>query len=195
MHITFTLFNAFPMTLYRYVTEDQRSIWRMVETLADEFQDLTEIHPDIRRSQQRSQFIKWFEQQSHLQQITKNSLELEAAELGVIYEREDRHLKVKTTTGEQSQDVLLSSHELAAVSYDVSDLHRFDLTYTPESKELRRLVLTTNGRSIKYDRVEEPVFNALLNLKSNQSEFAEIDSSILEVLTEAGVVSESMSGA
>jgi radical SAM superfamily enzyme YgiQ (UPF0313 family) len=195
MHITFTLFNAFPMTLYRYVTEDQRSLWRMVETLADKFHDLPEIHPDFRRSQQRSEFIKWFEQQNDLQQITQNTFELEAAELGVIYEREDRHLKVKTTTGEQEQDVLLSSHELASVSYDVSDLHRFDLASTPESKELRRLVLTINGRSIKYDRIEEPVFNALLNLKSNQSEFAEIDSSILEVLTEAGVVSESMSGA
>lgn len=195
MHITFTLFNAFPMTLYRYVTEDQRSLWRMVETLADKFHDLTEIHPDFRRSRQRSEFIKWFEQQSELQQITKNTFELEAAELGVINEREDRHLKVKTTTGEQAQEVLLSSHELAAVSYDVSDLHRFDLASTPESKELRRLVLTIRGRSIKYDRVEEPVFNALLKLKSNQSEFAEIDSSILEVLTEAGVVSESMSGA
>jgi radical SAM superfamily enzyme YgiQ (UPF0313 family) len=195
MHITFTLFNAFPMTLYRYVTEDQRSIWRMVETLADEFHDLTEIHPDFRRSLERSQFIKWFEQQSQLQQITKNTFELEAAELGVIYAKEDRHLKVKTDGDEQTQDVLLSGHELATLSYDVSDLHRFDLTYTPESKELRRLVLTRNDRSIKYNRVEEPVFNTLLNLKADQSGLAEIDSSILETLKQAGIVSEATSGA
>ena len=195
MHITYTLFSAFPMTLYRYVTEDGGSVWGMVETLADEFHDLTEIHPDYRRSLERARFIKWFERQSHLHRITKNSFELEAAELGVIYEREDRRLKVKTGGGDQTRDIMLSGHQLAAVSYEVSDLHRFDLAHTPESKESRRLVLTRNGRSIKYDRVEEPVFNTLLNLKANQSEFAEIDSSILETLKQTGLVSEATGGA
>jgi radical SAM superfamily enzyme YgiQ (UPF0313 family) len=193
MHITFTLFNAFPMTLYRYVTEDQGSIWRLVETLADKFYDLTEIHPDFRRSLERSQFIECFEQQSQLKAITKNSFELEAAELNVIYESEDRQLKVKTAVGDETRDVLLSGHELAAVSYDVSDLHRFDLAHTPEIKESRRLVLTINDRSIQYERVEEPVFSTLLNLKTNRSGFAEIDSSILETLKQVGLVSEATS--
>lgn len=78
MHITFTLFHAFPMTLYRYVTEDSGAIWPIVETLEKDFHNLTEIHPDYRRSAERSQFVKWFETQDHLQQVTKDTFALEA---------------------------------------------------------------------------------------------------------------------
>lgn len=78
MHITYTLFNTFPMTLYRYVTEDAGLIWPLVELLEKDFHNLTEIHPDYRRTAERSQFVKWFKGQNHLQQITKDTFAQEA---------------------------------------------------------------------------------------------------------------------
>jgi hypothetical protein len=78
MHITYTLFNSFPITLYRYVTEDSGSIWPIIELFEKEFHNLTEIHPDKRRSLERSEFVKWFEGQSHLRPITKEAFALEA---------------------------------------------------------------------------------------------------------------------
>jgi radical SAM superfamily enzyme YgiQ (UPF0313 family) len=195
MHITYTLFNAFPMTLYRYVTEDHGSIWGMVDELADEFRDLTEIDPDIRRPLERAEFVKWFERQGGLHRITKHSFELEAAELGVIFGRDSRRLKVKTATGDEARDVLVRNYELASIDYEVSDIHRFNLSSTPEGKEPRKLVLTKNGRALKYDKVEGPVFDTLLDLKDGPTEPVVIDNLILENLKVAGIISDAASGA
>jgi hypothetical protein len=79
MHITFTLFHAFPLTLYRYVTEDSGALWPLVAELEKDFHNLTEIDPEYRRSAERSQFVKWFEGQGHLHQSTRAAFALEAA--------------------------------------------------------------------------------------------------------------------
>ena len=79
MHITYTLFHAFPFTLYRYVTDDCGAIWPLVEELEKDFHNLTEIDPDYRRSAERSQFMKWFEGREQLHQSTRDAFALEAA--------------------------------------------------------------------------------------------------------------------
>ncbi len=190
MHITYTLFNAFPMTLYRYVTEDHGSIWPLVESLENEFHNLTEIDPEYQRPLERLEFMKWFKDQGHLSDVTKDAFTLEAAELEIIRGKEDRHCRIKTTASHQPQDVLLRGHELATLGHDVSDLHRFDLQSTPPEKEVSRLILMRNGRTIKYEAVNEPVFATLLDLKENESGFAEVDGSILEALRSVGVICE-----
>lgn len=190
MHITYTLFNAFPMTLYRYVTEDHGSLWGMVESLAEKFHDLAEIDAGIRRSLERAEFIRWFERQTGLHRITKHSFELEAAELSVIFGRESKRLSVKTPAVDRPMDVLVHNYDLAAIDYDVSDIHRFNLTSTPEEREPRKLVLTKNGRSLKYDKVGEPVFNALRDLKSSTTEPVVLDNLILENLKGVGIISD-----
>lgn len=195
MHITYTLFNAFPMTLYRYVTEDHGSIWGMVDELAREFRDLPEIDAEIRRPLERAEFVKWFGRQGGLHRLTKHSFELEAAELGVIFGGESRRLKVKTPAADEAHDAVVRNYELASIDYEVSDIHRFNLSAAPDAKGTRNLVLTKSGRALKYDRVEGPVFDALRDLKSGDSEPVEIDNLVLENLREAGIISYAASGA
>lgn len=195
MHITYTLFNAFPGTLYRYVTADQGSIWGMVETLVDQFLDLTEIDPDFRRGLERSQFVSWFQQQSGLHQITNDAFELDLAELEVLNGKEDRQLKISSPAADQRKVVFVRAHKLATITHDLFDLRRFDLNSTPEAKGLRRLLISKEAQAIKCDEVEETVFQALLNLNENESEFAEIDISILAALEQTGIVYEATSEA
>lgn len=193
MHITYTLFNAFPMTLYRYVTEDHGSIWGIVDNLVEKFRDLAEIDADIRRPLERAEFIRWFERQSGLHRITKHSFELEAAELSVIFGNDSKRLRVKTPVEDGAWDVSVRNYELAAIDYDVSDIHRFNLTSTPEEGETRKLLLTKNGRSLKYDKIEEPIFNALRDLKKGASEPVMVDNLMLENLRGAGIISDTTS--
>jgi radical SAM superfamily enzyme YgiQ (UPF0313 family) len=195
MHITYTLFNAFPMTLYRYVTEDRGSIWGLVDELAHEFRDLTEIDPDIRRPLERDAFVRWFEQRGGLHRITKHSFDLEAAELGVIFGGDGKRLKVKTREGGEARDVLVHSYELASIDYDVSDIHRFNLSSTPEEKEPRNLVLTKKGRSLNYEKVEGEIFDTLRALKNGTPNPVVIDNSILKDLKGAGIISDATIGA
>jgi radical SAM superfamily enzyme YgiQ (UPF0313 family) len=194
MHITYTLFNAFPLTLYRYVTADQGSIWEMVETLIDQFLNLTEIDPGLRRAQERYEFIRWFQRQSNLKQITKSAFEIEGAELEILSGKQDRSLQINTTATDQTLPVVVRGHELATIPYDVSDLRRFDLDSTPEVKGTKRLVISKEANSIKYDEVDEPVFDALLSLKGSKSEFANVDNSVLEALKKTGIIYEATSG-
>lgn len=190
MHIAYTLFNSFPMTLYRYVTEDKRSIWQLIDHMETEFHNLPEIDPDYRRSSERSHFVNWFEEKSSLHQVTKDAFTLEAAEHEIFYRREDRRWKIKTEDEDQPRDVLVRGHELATLGHDVNDLHRFDLKSTPSPQEPRRVILSRDGRSIRYDRVDEPVFTTLLSLKENESGVATVDGPVLEALKKVGIFCE-----
>jgi radical SAM superfamily enzyme YgiQ (UPF0313 family) len=190
MHITYTLFNSFPLTLYRYVTADQGSIWEMVEVLIDQFLDLPQIDPGLRRVQERYEFIRWFQRQKDLEQITKSSFEIEGAELEILSGKEDRSLQISTAATDQTLPVVLRGHELATIPYDVSDLRRFDLQATPEIKEPKRLVISSEANSIKYDEVDEPAFDALLSLKASESEFATLNKSVFEGLKTTGIIYE-----
>jgi len=190
MHITYTLFNTFPMTLYRYVTEDHGSIWAIVDLLANKFDNLTGIHPDYRRSMERAEFMKWFEDQNSLQQITKDAFTLEAAEFEAFYGDSEKRLKIQPTPDAPHQDFVVRGHRLAKIGHDVGDLHRFDLGSKPMQTETRRLLLTRNGRSLNYTDVDESVFSTLKALDQSHSEFAEVDVGVFETLKAVGLVCE-----
>jgi radical SAM superfamily enzyme YgiQ (UPF0313 family) len=135
MHIAYTLFHTFPMTLYRWVTEDGGSLWTMIDGLAAGF-DLSAVAADERRPLERSLFIRWFEQQARMQRLTAETFDLERAEWSV-------------RVGEPARTVRLG--------YGVPDLHRFDLQRTPLRGESRPVVVTRRGDALEYDEITSPI--------------------------------------
>lgn len=135
MHIAYTLLHSFPMTLYRWVTEDGGSLWTMIDRLAAT-DDLFAVPPGERRPLERSLFIRWFEQQARMQRLTAETFDLERAELSV-------------RVGEPSQSVRLG--------YRVADLHRFDLQHAPARGESRPVIVTRGGDGLRYEDLTSPV--------------------------------------
>lgn len=190
MHIAFTLFKSFPMTVFYYATEDQQSLWGLMDCLADEMKDIEQIPARIRRSRERAAFSKWFKEQRNLSNITRQAFELESAELSVSLPSKPNLLKVKVDLDEYERDIAVHKYELATLSYEIPDLHRFNLLTTPDDGTPERVLLTYNGKYIEYYKVRESVFEALLELRKKGSEATYIDGSILEALKSVGILSE-----
>jgi len=129
MHAAYTLFHSFPMTLYRWVTEERGSLWTLCETIAGSLPDLTTVEPALRRPLERETFVRWFGKQPRAQRLTAETFELEQAELEAW------------TTG---------SDRVTALGYGVADLHRFDLHERPQRGPTRPLLVRRNERSIEY---------------------------------------------
>jgi hypothetical protein len=134
MHIAYTLFQAFPMTLYRWATEDGGSLWTMIERLAEGL-DLVEMPPAERRPYERALFIRWFEREARMHRLTAETFDLESAELAVRLHGAPRNVR----TG-----------------YSVADLHRFDLQQTPQRGEACSLVIRRGAEGLLYDEENPP---------------------------------------
>lgn len=128
MHIAYTLFHTFPMTLYRWVTEDGGSLWSMIDRLADGM-DLVAISPYERRPLERSMFVRWFERQARMQRLTAETFDLERAELSA-------------SVGEPARTV--------RTGYSVAEIHRFDLQRIPVRGESRPLLVTHGPNGLEY---------------------------------------------
>lgn len=134
MHVAYTLFHAFPMTLYRWATEDGGSLWTMIERIAAGL-DLVEIPPAERRPLERTLFMRWFEREARMHRLTAETYDLECAELGVRLDGAPRTVR----TG-----------------YAVADLHRFDLQETPARSDARRLLIRRGPEGLQYDSIDTP---------------------------------------
>lgn len=130
MHAVFTLFHAYPMTLYRWATEDHGSLWTMIETLTDELPDLVAVDPYERRPLERARFAAWFERQPRMQRITAETFELEAAE------------QAAWSGG--------ATH-IARLGFAPEDLHRFDLQRTPARGATRTIAIRREASRLEYD--------------------------------------------
>jgi radical SAM superfamily enzyme YgiQ (UPF0313 family) len=80
MHLAYTLFTSYRGTLLRYVTEDQASLWGLLDSLADQLGDLTAIPARRRRSVERELFQQEFPRRNASPQ-TRRAFELEQAGL------------------------------------------------------------------------------------------------------------------
>ena len=141
MHIAYTLVHSFPMTLYRWVTEDGGSIWTMIEALVDRAPELLAIDPWERRRHERELFMQWFERQPRIVRLTAETFDLESAEL---------LLRTAPGTAEAPR------FETVRTGYSVEDLHRFDLSATPHRSEAHPVMLSLGSRGIEYSTVNPP---------------------------------------
>lgn len=129
MHVAYTLFHAFPMTLYRWATEDGGSLWTMIERLSGDL-DLFQLAPAEWRPYERVLFRRWFEREARLSRLTAETFDIELAELGVRLDGAPRTV----TTG-----------------YSVEDIHRFDLQETPPRGEPRPLLIRQDAAGLRYE--------------------------------------------
>lgn len=129
MHVAYTLFHAFPMTLYRWATEDGGSLWTMLERVSKGL-DLVEIPPAERRPYERTLFMRWFEREARMHRLTAETFDLECAELGVKLDGAPRQVR----TG-----------------YSVTDLHRFELGSAPPRGQSRSVQISRGPEGLQYD--------------------------------------------
>ena len=80
MHMAYTLFSNFPRTLLRYMSVDQGTLWRLLDSMMDQLGDLTEIPARQRRAAEREVFSSCFAEKL-LSPETRCAFAVEQAEL------------------------------------------------------------------------------------------------------------------
>jgi hypothetical protein len=190
MHITYTLVHSFPLTLYRWVTEDAGSIWRMVDELTAEIPDLLEVHSDERRGVERVLFERWFERQPRMQRLTCETFELELAHQSIQSWRGPTQLTVRTPDKEAPREIVVLPHQVTRLGYDVAGLCRFDLAAPPRRLQSRPVLLKGGGESLEYFELRPDVADALAALRIGETAIATVPTSALEALQCMGLVSE-----
>lgn len=187
MHVAYTLFQAFPLTLYRWVTEDGGSLWEMIDGIARAAGDLTQLPPDERRPLERVLFARWFERQPRMQRLTTETFELERAELNVRWGAERRaSLRVDGAP----REVVVRPHALVRLGYDASELRRFELGTTPERGAPRDvLVQRSRGGLVHQEIAPETALAAATIRLNNGNLVADLPPATLETLALAGLVS------
>jgi radical SAM superfamily enzyme YgiQ (UPF0313 family) len=130
MHVAYTLFHAYPMTLYRWATEDQGSLWKMIEAVVDELPDIVDVDPAGRRPLERATFAAWFERQQRMQRLTVETFELESAEQAAWNS---------------------AAEHTARLGFALGDLHRFDLHHQLSRGATRTITVRRGTSGLEYD--------------------------------------------
>lgn len=189
MHVAYTLFHAFPFTLYRWVTEDGGSLWGLMEEMVSVLGDLTEVPPAERRPRERMLFARWFERQARMQRLTAETFEMERAEWNAKW-------SVPASRSVQSgrdapRSVVVQPTNVVRLGYAVADLHRFALDVTPARTETRDVAVHRNGRALGYFDLAPETAQGLAALRTRRSdEVVALQPATLEALQQHGIVSE-----
>lgn len=183
MHVAYTLFQSFPLTLYRWVTEDGGSLWELIEHIAAAAGDLTRLPPDERRPTERVLFARWFEAQPRMQRLTAETFELERATFNA-------HWGVPSRASVGAREVEVRPHEVVRLGYSPSDLRRFDLGSTPARTRARDVLVQGSGGRIRFDEITPETAQAVAALRTGSGTVvADLPPATLEALAHTGLVS------
>jgi hypothetical protein len=189
MHVAYTLFHTYPLTLYRWVTEDGGSLWGMMEQMVDMVGDLTTIAPGERRAVERVLFARWFERQPRMQRLTAETFELERAELDTRRASPVRRA-VRAPGDGQVRDLDVRPHVVVRLGYEPAQLRRFDLANTPARAEPRDLAVQRTTGGLSYFDLTPDAAQALAALRTRGTdEVVDLSPTTLETLTRTGIVS------
>ena len=193
MHVAYTLFHTFPLTLYRWVTEDGGSLWSMLEEVAESAGDLTRVPAEERRPLERVLFARWFERQPRMQRVTAETFELELAEHNARFGA-PAVASVRSDGG--PGEVTVRPHAVVRLGYAASDLHRFELGTTPSRTGARDVVVQRSDAGLRYVDVPPATETAVRSIpRGATSQVVELPPATLEALAHAGLIADTASAA